>query len=198
MAQVPIATVTTLAQMMAEIRERTNTVSQEESELYDVPLVNLCHDAILLVKSKQDPKQMARFYATDVTVTESSNLVDISTLDIASADPKDLMYLDTANGVALMITAAAFQNLKVIYSATDMAYMFIAYIASQGTTDPKFQIKTFRGSALVSPGTLSLVYLRNPAKQTTKTGKLDATEEMIREAIELVVQWVPDRLKGAA
>ena len=193
MAITPIATVTTLGQTIDEIRERTGTISEEESELYFLPLANLIHDAIVLVKDKQDPAAMRTFYTTEpVTVTETSNLVDLSVLDIASMMVDDISYYDSANGSATLFGILAFQNFKTIYSTAQMANMFLAYVGNIGQ---KMQLRTYRGSALMPAGTLTFGYIRNPKKTVVATEKLDCTEAMIRQAIEVVVQWVPQRLK---
>lgn len=208
MATVTLAAVTTLAQAIDEIRERTGSWSERESKLYRLALINLIHDALLLARdqiARSGPAQMAalrEFYRTEpASTTEMANLVDISALDIwyeALTDPSDLLYIDASNGVANMMTMEEFENLKTIYTATMMAYFFCAMVANIGSTDGKMQVRTYRGTSLNAMGTVRLGYPRNPVKRTIVTDKLDATETMIRQAIEIVVKWVPSRLKGAA
>ena len=194
-----IAAVATLGQAIDEIRERTGTISEEESELYFLPLANMLHDALLLVKSKQDPGTMKRIYLTEpASVNEVASLIDVSALDIASYQPEDLTYSDSVNGMATMMNVSDYESVLMIYPASTLDNLFIAYVGNVGgTTDGKMQIRVYRGSGLTAPGTKKLGYIRNPIRQLTASGKMDATEQMVREAIEVVVGWVPQRLKGA-
>lgn len=196
MSFVSIATQMTLGQTIDDVRERTNTISEEESELYRIPLVNMIHDAILSVRSVIAQKDgihqemLKDFYWTEGTVTEASNLVDISTLDIwwEGANFHELTYFDVNNGGATLMTQEKFNNLKTIYSDAMMANFFIGYPANILATNNKFQIRTFRGSSLASAGALTLGYPRNPYKRTLNTDLMDATEEMMRTVVEMCVK----------
>jgi len=194
MAHVSIATVTTLGQVLDEIRERTDTISEEESELYRLPLANLFHDALLMIREQMPPEMMKDFYRTEpATVTETSNLVDISALDIWSTSPTDMTYYDSKNGVAAMMRQSQFDNMKTIYSTEGLANFFIAYVSNIVATNSKLQIRTFRGTALATDGTRKLGYIRNPVKVVTMSAYPDCSEGMIRPAIELTIKFVRER-----
>lgn len=203
MAHISIATQTSLDQAMEEVRERTGSWSEADSELYRLALANLIHDAILLVrgglarKDEAHRTELKNFYWTEAPETsETNNLIDISALDIwwDVAGIKGLTLYDDANGTAKTLTQAEFIELKTIYTTEMMADFFFAYVANIAE---KFQLKTFRGLNLNPIGTLTLGYPRNPVKGLEVANKLDCTEEMVREAIELVIKWIPERLRAA-
>lgn len=206
MSHVSIATITTVEQAIDEVRERTDTISEEESELYFLPMANMLHDAIIEVRAAFARKDqiyrtmLKDFYWSESTVTEATNLVDISALDIwwDAVNVDELTYYDATNKSATMMTQAKYNDLKTIYSDAMMADFFLAYAANILATNNKFQLRTFRGANLGAAGALTLGYPRNPVKRTQRSDFPDCTEEMLRDVIELLIKWVPTKLKVAA
>lgn len=192
MAFIKLAVTTTLPVMQANVRKKTGTLSEEESELLKPELDNICHNAIVAVRTRYG-KSLNGLYKTSETVTEASNLIVISTKDIF--DIFDMELYDGTHGQVPLLRTVQFNNLRTLYAGeTDALFAHISNIVA---TDNKLQIQTLRGSAVTTPGTLTLSYPRNPVKTVNSDTdkKLDLPEHLIPEAEDMAARAVLQLLK---
>lgn len=193
MAFVPVGVNTTLAQFKERVRAQSNTISPQESGVIEPELTNLIHAAVVQIRATLD-KLVDQHYAITETVTEDSNLIDISTKDIS--DINRITLYDATHGAVPLVTSSDFDSLLTVFKNTTLAteYLFgcVKNILSGG--DNKLCIKTARGTSKATPGTLTLTYPRNPVKATLEAGKIDLPEKYIPAAQDLATTMVYRKL----
>jgi hypothetical protein len=197
MAFIPLATTTTLQDFKAVVRMATGTVSVQESLLLEATLDEIVHASIVGVRSRLGPgldeKYLTEAKSANGEIAEASNLIDISTLEIA--DVTRMSLLDATNGAIPFKRSEEFNGLKAIYSATMLANALFARVVNVLATNNKMQIETFRGMNVATAGALTLTYYRNPKKATAETTKLDLPEELIPIAEDVAIVKVFEFLK---
>lgn len=189
----PLAVNTTLASMKERVRAQSNTVSPQGSGIIEPEMTNLIHHAIVMLRTLLgaivDP-----VYSTNETVVESTNIIDVSTVDIANTN-KISLY-DATHGVIPLVSDREFDSLRTLYANTSLSTeQLFAKITS--STSSGLRIQTHRGSSKATPGTLTLTYPRNPVKATTEATKLDLPERYVPIAADLATVMVYRKLKQA-
>lgn len=189
---------TSLGRAMALIRMRTGTLDVQESEIFDPQLVDVVHQAVLAAAAKL-PKER---YSTTVTsaaseIAEASNLIDISTLDIADQAKESMALIDATHGDIPIIDSSLFNSLKSHYTASALTNGLFARLTNIKATDNKLQIQTYRGSTVATPGALEFTFIRNPKYITTMTAMLDIPEDLIPFVIEVAVVAISPKAKVA-
>lgn len=181
MAQ-PLAINTTLAIAADLVREKAGVLDQQESEVFNLQLVDYIHQAILVVSQKV-PKSK---YTTEITVTETANFIDVSTLDFASVEKDDLALIDSLSGTMSFVEHQEFNQILNLYSTADLANALIGHISNVGG---KWQIETIRGTNKPK-GTLTFHYVRNPIYTQTFSTLIDLPEEFVPQMIDIAAQIV--------
>ena len=186
MAFINIATQTTLAIMKANVRSQSGTIVSQYSGLIEPQLEDICHLSIQFIRNYLG-KFLDQFYSTTVTVTEASNLINISTTDIADANR--LLLYDATHGKISIISETEFYGFLTLYSTTQLADAVFASISNILDTDNRLSLKTYRGTNKTTPGVLTFVYPRNP-KKAADTDKLDLPEAYVPVAVDLATTMV--------
>ena len=147
---------------------------------------DICHLSIQFIRNYLG-KFLDQFYSTTVTVTEASNLINISTTDIADANR--LLLYDATHGKISIISETEFYGFLTLYSTTQLADAVFASISNILDTDNRLSLKTYRGTNKTTPGVLTFVYPRNP-KKAADTDKLDLPEAYVPVAVDLATTMV--------
>ena len=189
MALTPIAINTSLGRFIAMMRMKSGTLEDQELEIFNLQAVDVAHYAICETANSVPKKK----YQTSSIVTETSNLIDLSTLDIADKDLVQMSLYDSTVGNIPLLEVQEFDKLRSRYTTAELVSTFFAKI---DTTSDKLQIKTYRGANVVSPGTLTFTYIRNPFYQTSMTGMVDLPEELVPTAIEVATKHILEIVKN--
>jgi hypothetical protein len=200
MALTPLSINTDLKTFKANVRANTKTISVQQSQLLEPFLDDIVHNAVTSVRTEFS-QQLANKYlmeakSTDSDITETSNLIDISTLEVFDVNSMDLR--DATHGPIRFKSSTEFDNLRTIYSTTHLADALFARVVNVKATNNKIQIETYRGSNVTTAGNLTLTYERNAKKATADATKIDLPDEFMPLAIEratiLVFDWIAGKV----
>lgn len=187
MAFVPIAPVTDLETVKATIRSQSATLNAQHTEVLSLQLTDIVHLSVQFVRNFAG-KVLDQFYSTSVAVTEATNLINISTLDIS--DIHRMFLNDATQGRVAILSETKFYSIQQLYTAAQLADAIFAMISNVLDTDTRMSIRTFRGTNRTTVGTLTLVYPRNPTKAAADTSKLDIPESYIPIVIDVATVMV--------
>jgi len=187
-----LATYTTLAQMEANVRSQTGTLSQQQTLLLDPMLVDIIHDAIIRTRALAGPL-LDSAYMTEIGVqlSETPYTIDISGIDIW--DINKISLDDSNNGPIPLYTPAKFSQMKRNYNTSPQA-LFGTVVNTEVKTNVKaLAIKLFRGSEIYL-GMLTLTYPRIPRYVSNEADLLDLPEPYIPLATDLATIKVCEKL----
>lgn len=161
MAIVKLAVTTTLPIIEQRIRKKSHTLSAQQSKIISAQMEDIIHSALVNVRTLFG-MYLDSVFSTDATVTESTNKIDISTLDIANYN--NLTLYDITHGpIPILETDQFFQDKFNLSADTKLLIARVTRLTITG--NDKLAIETVRGSTVSSPGnTITLVYPRNPIK----------------------------------
>ncbi len=176
-----IAVTTTLGLMMARIRDTVGAVSEQDSGLLEADLIDVVHNAILGVRAALGPA-LEDFYkipttAISLTGTTPNFSASIATIDIASME-KRALFSSTLGGEIPIYDAQEFNQIRSLYTATQMGNSAVATIAqASGTyasqpTASTITIRVYSGYASAATD-LEFTIIRSPRRVTTGTDTLD-------------------------
>ena len=188
---IPLAINTTLADFEAGIRKKRGALSEQESQLFTKQLGRVIYRALASIRKRYAPELNDKYW-TDETVTESSNLINISALDVYDFTTVELS--DSTHGPFIFVGENEFSNLTTIYSAAQLANAMFAEISNISSGGNNAQhVRTYRGTNKTTPGTLTFSYCRNVKKPTSASEKLDLPEEFIPLAEDLAAVMLGSR-----
>jgi hypothetical protein len=186
MPTTPLAVNKTLALFTERVRGQTSTISEQESGINKLEMNNIIQSSVMFVRSLLG-KVVDGWYSTNATVTESSNNIGISTLDIA--DISGLRLYDATHGSVPIVSDTEFDTFRTLYAGTTIVTEQM-YARVTTTADAALKIQTVRGATKATPGTLTLTYPRNPIKATASASKIDLPEKYIPAAEDVAAMMV--------
>jgi hypothetical protein len=193
----------TLSSFKANVRSASGTLSQQESGIIDLQLIDLIHNSVLMVRAMMG-KMINNFYVTrqalSMTISSGAGSVDISTYSIA--DINGISLFDSSATTLLkeipIVSNAQFNAIKTLYPVASMSLTSaVATIKSSGTPYAN-KIYLHGNSALADTETLHMFYPRNPVKVTADADTIDLPDFLIPIAQDMTTISVFRRLSKAA
>ena len=189
MAVTPLAITTTLVIFKAQVREKTVMQNEQSSGLYNLPLVDIIHEAVI----KASKLAKVELYKTDLTVTQGTALddgtvpINISTYDIQDIDSITLVDMTYGN-IPIIKDNEEFNIYAGKYSGARMANKLLATIRTVTTGGNTYlALCVLRGAnkpMAQTPQKIILGYQRVPTKATSDSTKIDLPENLIPIAVE--------------
>lgn len=206
--------VTTLGTMMANVRGQAKSLSSQETNLLDIQLADLVHDAILWVRGVYG-KLIDDWYRTRYTALTFSGSTPNFTVDISSLSMSDINRLriyDATLGEIPILSNAEFNGIRTNYTATQIgATKGVATVVAAGGTmgsksaNPPISILLYSNAA-AAPSTPELFITRTPIKvlYSAPTDTLDIPEiaiPLVQNAATVYVlnkmgQQIPQNLES--
>lgn len=198
--------VTTLGTMMANVRAQSKTLSSQESNVLDIQLADLIHDAILWVKGVYgkllDDFYRTRYTALIFTGTTPNFTVDVSVASVFGSDISRLKIYDATLGEIPIVSNAEFNGIRANYTGAQIGTTKgVATVAAAGgtiaskTANPPMTILLYSNAAS-APQTPELWVVRNPIKVvfSAPTDTLDAPEHVIPLIQDAATVYVLNRM----
>lgn len=167
----------TLGRAVGILRVLINQITP--SKIQDLEIIDLIHLGICDIAEMLSISSFPD-YGVRTTVTQTNNVIDISTLKIDSITK----LTDTLNGLCIEITPSDYENLITISQKQGKIYWY------------QFgeNIYLYKPTAL-SYGTLTLFYNRSPVKVVDSSDTLDIKDKYIKLVIDRVKVMLYETLK---
>ena len=193
-----LAVTTTLNLMKARVRDAVGAVSEQDSLILEADLTDVIHAAVLAV-CKELGDALDEFYkipttSISLTGTTPNFSASITTIDIGTMRKRTL-YSSTLGGEIPIYDSQEFNQIKTLYSSTEMGNNAIATLAqASGTyasqpTASTLTLRVYSGYASAATD-LELTIIRSPRYVTTGTDTLDIPEAYMdiieAKAVELL------------
>ncbi len=186
----------TLARAKAHIRQQTNTLSEQESQIIDTQIIDLIHQSVLSVRTLLD-RIVEDFYKATQTITfgaASSGLCDGTALSGTSRpyDLKKVSLYDTTYKEIPIYSKRMFDAMRTVISTTNLGTTgAIAGIYSTSTGTVK--IDAYVGNA--APAAATLTYIRPVSKQTDSSYTLDIPDRWMPSVLDHCILQIYRRLQ---
>jgi hypothetical protein len=182
----------TLALFKAGVRAQSDSLSQQESQLIDLELVDIIHNSAMMVRTLLgrvlDPFYMSEQTLGTITFTAGFATITIATYSIA--DINGLTLYDPTLKEVPILPYMQFNALRSLYTATQI-----------GTTDAIATVEVEAGtpnvlslafwSGVSSPiTTMTIQYPRNPVKVSTDADTIDLPDYLIPIAQDMATMSV--------
>lgn len=190
----------TLSQMMANVRMASGVLSQQDSGIIDLQLIDLIHNSVLMIRAMMG-RLVDGFYVTrqalTMTISSGTGTADISTYSIA--DINGISLFDSSSTTLMkeipIVSSAEFNAHRTLYAqATMPATAAVATIKSSGSPFAN-KIYLYGNSSLADTETLHMFYPRNPVKVTTLADTIDLPDLLVPIAQDMTTMTVLRMLK---
>jgi hypothetical protein len=187
MATVPVGVGVTLQTVMANIRVRSNSLSQQKTKLLRNQLIDLIHSNVLTIKTLSGRTTDTWYRQTNtlsvaVAGARGGNQIvkyDVSAVNFHHLLGDSVLSVDYTKEIPVFEDVAEFNSIIGLYPVSDLASaMFGVFVNVAVSGNIKLMLQVLYGSNLNS-GDVEMTFIRNPVKASVDTDKMDLPDSLI-------------------